>query len=156
MPIELPSNISRAREFHRQLLAKGFDHGCAEVSLTALGASFLSEDITELQARTLDTLVQNAGFRINWTVTTTNPLEAEDFDLLILGKINPQQAFPNDEIVGFIWTEDYPDGSGHMMAILPFLDESGKYWCVDSALVMSSPAPTSLPTQAASSDVASL
>lgn len=128
-------NIQRAQELHHILAKAGFAHGCMEVCLTAFGATFALEEIqTELQQRSLHEFIQSSGFVINWVVSTDQTVFAEDIDLLLKGKLPFHEHQPTGDVLGYLFSEHYPDKAGHMIAI--FLNDNS-YFVIDTSLPLS-------------------
>lgn len=122
--------ISEAQELHRQITAAGFDYGCLEVSLTALGAKFTLEmvDRTDRKALSLNEVMDKSGLKVNWLVAAEERLGTEDIEDLLLGKVVLEESYPQGEVLGYLWVETIPYQKGHSVAIFPV---DGAYMVMD-------------------------
>lgn len=132
MSIEMVrENLSRSRELHHQLAAAGYTNGCVEVSLTALGAMINPSSVSpERQLRDLQECVNEAGFQVNWMVSADHEIAGEDISALFGGVIPLEEQAGEGEVLGYLWSEHYPDAPAHVMAILQ--EDTDSYVLVDS------------------------
>lgn len=128
---ERDKNVTGAQELHRQVTEAGFDYGCLEVSLTALGAKYTLEKIdrAERDPMPLGDVIDKSGLRVNWLVSTEEKLSAKDIESLLCGRVILEESFPQGEVLGYLWIEAIPNQKGHAVAIFP---EDGAYMVMDT------------------------
>ncbi len=127
------TNIQAAVELYYRLVVSGFNYGCFEVSLVALGANICFEEVDRAHKPPVPRIeaIQRHGLFINWIVEPSEILSSDDINQLFSGTIPFEEDYPNREVTGYLWVERYGGGAReHALAVFP--DSQGKYLAIDT------------------------
>lgn len=116
---QLQAHFSAANTLLIRAEKSGYDYGCVEMALVALGAPFTLADLSREEQPAVPTAerLHQADLQINWHISTGEPVGINDLNY-IMHAVSPDQCQEGD-LAGFIWVMRHPESRGHVIAIAP-------------------------------------
>jgi hypothetical protein len=132
---EVEARLHSAQNLYLELLSLGFNYGCLEVSLIALGANLALSDVdrTEKDANKRSQLLEKNNLVVNWLISTDKVVTSKEISAIIEGEIQFAEDHPNGEVMGYLLTISVPDQVSHAIAVVCLAPNS--YIVVDTKMI---------------------
>lgn len=117
---ETETRIQLAQALYLEILKLGFNYGCFEVSLAALGAKLTVKDVNR-KDRTptqISKVLRRNGLHVNWLIGSDQKVTAGDISAILENRVQFKEDHPGGAVMGYLWTEHYPKKRGHAIAIV--------------------------------------
>lgn len=125
-------NFGAAMSLYHEAQKEGLSYGCFEVCLVALGAQLTIENVRRENREKTPFIeaIEKHGFKINWAIEFCEELSEKDIDSLFKEDTGIEGQFPDGDLAGYLWMEQYPGRKGHMNVLFP--GENGEYLLLDT------------------------